>query len=189
MLPKNLRDIGFATQKEVLIACMPYMEWIAASDLRKKFNKLFPGENKDQYIKWAIDDFKKRGYIEMKTGGIPDTSKRTGGLLAPNPYSYYRRIVKSIPRTAASERRKDGTFGDKKIIAEAKKNKGVQRKPHKTSVKNLSLEDYFYIQRTAGEITNKAAGQMFNVHIDLIVKIRKGYRPNHLRAQLARLQF
>ena len=164
------------------------MEWVAYKDFRQRFFNIIDTHGSDAPLRCILRRLHSDGVIEKKYEGRPvGVTKEIEPYLSG--YLFIRRIKKSVPRTACGIKKKaDGSYGmasDKKKAQQALKATKKQ-KPPKTTVKDLTIDDLRYIQSKPDGISDRALAEMFNVHISMVVKIRKGHVPAHLKGPLAR---
>ena len=181
-LPPHIRDLGIGTQQELVMALLPYLEWVKRSDLLIKFEEILPYTRvRDKKYNWtnyslksAMHHLTKKGVVERKSGEYP-SCKIQGWK--PQPYSYYRRVVKEMPKSISQSSKIEGTYGLKAARARAV----MRRDPPKKSVTTLSMDDLRYIQCNDLGMTIKATAEMFDIYAKSVVEIRKGLIPRHLK--------
>ena len=185
-LPQAVRDLGIASQKQLIFSILPYMQWTAASELYAKFLKIMPGVASSS-VRNQIRVMIKQGLLEVTHGDIPDTSKRTGGTLKPHPYAYYRRVKKKwSSKATGAKARLEGNFGEKAAKTRARR-AAAKPKPKKTTLLNLTIDDVYYIKNQHGIITQRALAQMFGIREATVKDIQlRNYIPAHLREPRAR---
>lgn len=181
VLPLWVREKGIATQKELVMALLPYMEWYPRVLLKKRFVDIVISKEKFSCI---LKELREAGLVEVKYGETPITSRPE---LKPKPYAYYRRLARKCPRVGnAWKTMLDGTRwinGAQKRAAEAMK--PLKQKP-KTTMKNLTLDDLRYIQSNPAGMNDRELGEFMGVNKNWIREIKlKNYVPAHLRVQLA----
>lgn len=180
-LPEEYRARGIGTQKQLIMAMLPYMEWVRYQDLRERFWKIVPHLKNDSPLANRIWLLEKDGYLEKKYEGQP--KGHTNDKIKMSGYLYIRRIKRSMEEKPHPARL-DGTYGLMAAQNRAKKAKAGPKKPPKTTVKNLTLEDVMYIRQKP--MTLQALAEMYGTTFERIHEIQNGRTPQHLKAQLAR---
>ncbi len=184
-LPPEILAKGIATQKELVMALLPYMEWVRYETLRDVFWKYVSTHRSDNPLRGYLCQLANDGLIERKYEGQPTAIH--GSPIKLSGYLYVRRISRDMQRKVsggARELKLKGMFGfesEKKRAAQAKRGK---KKPPKAAVKNLALDDFHYIRGNPNNMNTVQLSEMFNLTKGMTGKIRKGYVPEHLRGQL-----
>lgn len=185
-LPLACRERGIVTQKQLVAALMPYMEWITYDDLLAKFEKIVTWQKNASGFRNIIFKLKKGGYIEAKHGD-PVPAKYDAGFFFSGPPSY-RRIRRDRPAAGkCAETKRLGICGDK-----AEKNRALiragkqKKKKSKLSRSKLTLENYHYIIDNVHGATQKQLAEMFGTSQQAICEIQAGVIPRQIKAQLAR---
>lgn len=175
-LPAWARDKGISSQRELVLALLPYLEWCSHQDLKLRFEIILPHTEKKCGRNSRLTDslwrLRKEGLIETRHEDTPQTTRPE---LRPNPYTSHRRVVKSAPRTHISDSLLSGAYGLNSLKPKAKK-----KKP-KTSVKNLTFDDLRYIQSNKLGMSGPQLAEMFQITNNMVYKIRRGHVPAHLR--------
>lgn len=171
-LPAWVRDKGISSQRELVLALLPYLEWLPRQDLKYSFELILPHteqmDGRNPTLNRHLNTLKKNNQVEVKYGEVYNEK------LTPPSYAYYRRIVKSAPKTQLSKSLLSGTYGLKK--PEKKK-----RKKQKASVKDLTFDDLRYIQSNQLEMSGPQMAEMFKITTGMVYKIWKGHMPEHLK--------
>lgn len=182
-LPAFLRAQGIGTQRELVVALLPYMEWVKYTDLRSKFWKIVKHHRCDAPLRKYLCYLAREGVIEKAYGEAPKEKNNSSYRL--NPYLFVRRIKREIKKHPFSQLKINGTFGLKKRKEQARRALGEIR-IRKPGMKNLTLEDVRYIQANPLGMSARQLGEMFSLGKDSAADIRRGHIPHHLKGRLAR---
>lgn len=176
ILPKWIRDKGIASQRELVLALIPYLDWITNQDLKLQFEIILPHtENMDgsnDNLSSYLVQLRKAGHIETRYDSTYINPK--SGMTVRR--TSHRRLVKSVPKTHIAKKMLDGTYAIPKIKIKKK------RKPAKTNVRKLTHDDVRYIQCNNLDMSGPQLAEMFNITIMMTYKIMKGHIPRHLRS-------
>ena len=177
-LPGWIRDKGISSQRELVLALLPYLEWRSNQDLKHAFEIIMPhtepmNMDGNKFLGDIISKLRRQGIVETRySGTVPETCQKH---MKPYPYVEHRRVVKRVPKTHIADALLSGQYGLKKY------KKVTPRKKQKTSVKKLTIDDLRYIQTNHLDMSGPQLAEMFNVTQAMIYKIRKGHVPAHLR--------
>lgn len=184
-MPISLRQRGITSQAQLVMAILPYLEWVKYENLCKIFWKYIDHHHDDHTLRSLLCDLKRRGMIEKKYQGTPPVPTNSKNA-APFQYLYIRRVTKP-PSFAypGSKAKLEGTYGIKAEKERARRAR-TKKKPIKHTMKNLTVDDYKFIRDNPHDMGERETGEMFNIATCKVHKIRHGYIPAHLRGLLAR---
>lgn len=157
------------------------MKWVRYQDLIPVFWK-YVDNHSDNPLRCILYKLHKAGFIDKKYEGKPTP-------LHPNfknisGYLYVRRVSKKVPaRMRGVDRKLDGTYGIKAAKERAARAKRGPRKPPKTNIRALVLEDVNYIKNNPQKMCLRELAEMHNIQMKKVQLIQAGHIPQHLRGR------
>lgn len=184
-MPYALRARGIFTQPQLIMALLPYMEWVPVKEIYQKVRRVFPNQRSHHPAKCNIYKLRSQGYLETMLMGEPPAAKN-GSRYRLKPPMYVRRISKKMPPCPHSKM--TGMHGSAITKKRAEKARDANKKkaPPKHTVKTLTANDIDYIRDNPHDVSIRALAEMFNQGYKTIEKIRDGHVPDHLKAPPAR---
>lgn len=179
-LPEWIRDKGIATQKELVMALLPYLQWHPKQKLMTSFLTILPHAETSPKKSFVLDrqilELMKKGLIERKYVGDPQLPVSPENKL--HNYVYYRRISRSVPHTKNNKARKALLAGTYAI--ETKKSSKSKPAPKNTNA-NLTMMDVELIRCDPYGMSTRQMSEMFNICQSAAWRIKRGAYPQHLK--------
>lgn len=182
-LPQCLLDRGICTQFELVMALLPYMEWVSYQSLRTVFWKYITTQKDDGPLRKILYTFEKEGIVEKRHEGVPpelnEGMKKIG-------YLYIRRIARKRDTSLSHNQREKklkGMYGFEAEKKRAEKAKRGKAPPKKTTILTLTQNDIDCIRANPENYSDYLMAKIYNVTRSQIGKIRRGHTPDHLKAR------
>ncbi len=180
-LPGWIRDKGVTTQKQLVMALLPYLEWRSKQTLTEVFLRVLPHAETSPRKSSALDrqilELLKLGVIERTYGETPPAPVRSPNA-TPHRYVYYRRISRKMPRAKRSVKATEAGALENAVI----KSRIPRRRFKKTNV-HLTASDVEFIKCNPYGMSTRELGGMFRICQSTAWRISEGKIPKHLKNQ------
>lgn len=181
-LPEWLQKEGITTQKQLVLAMLPYLEWHSKQELVELFLGVLPHVESSARKSSAFDrqilELLRAGLIERTYGAIPPTPTRSPNA-TPHRYAYYRKVTQEIPRPKRSMM----TIVPEGYPPKEVKKPKTPRKRFKKTTTCLTTSDIEFIKMNPYGMSTRQLGEMFRICQSSAWRIRRGKIPKHLRKQ------
>jgi hypothetical protein len=180
-LPQWIRDKGITTQKQLVMALLPYLEWRSKQKLTEVFLQVLPHAETSPRKSSALDrqilELLKLGVIERTYGETPPAPAHSPNA-TPHQYVYYRRITRKMPRAKRAVKVTEADVSQNVITTFR-----TPRRRFKKSNTHITASDVEFIKMNPYGMSTRELGEMFRICQSTAWRISEGKIPKHLKSQ------